>query len=324
MMERGIYFNLPEADYRKADGLSFSGMKNLMISPLKYWHEAINPNKVEKETSAKTYGKAYHKMILEPDSFLDNYALLPEDAPRKPTKAQINAKKPSPDTLVAIDFWNNWKLENEGKLVVVKDEYDTLCQARSMIENYPNIAKSLTNGYSEVSFFLDFEGVRIKGRLDYITPTETIDLKTFSNALGKNIDKVVRNSIVYGGYNLQWFVYSNLREELRKLVKKSQAQIFGDVSESFRKEFLENQAIYSCVFQESEAPFEVRKITLEKSYSQGATPNMYWVEAQRSFENALITYRENKEKYGLNPWIGEDYEQTLTDEEVPNIIYQNY
>jgi hypothetical protein len=324
-IKQGIYFNMPADEYRAAEGLSFSGMKALAVSPLKYWHDYINPEKTKEQSSAMIYGAAYHKMTLEPERFYDDYCVLPEDAPRKPSSAQINAKKPSEQTLLDIAWWDKWREQNAGKHILKAEDIAELEAAREMMKHYPEIASSLQGGYSEVSFFLDYQGVRLKGRLDYITPTETIDLKTFSNPQSKNINKCVRNAIVYGAYNLQWFVYSNLRESLRKLVASGQAGVFGDVNKDFLAQFLANEKpVYSCVMQENQKPYEMRKITLEKAIVEGATPNMYWQEAKNSFENAVEVYRENKAIYGDKPWIGDFTVQTLLDEEVPNIIYQNY
>ena len=50
-------------------------------------------------------------------------------------------------------------------------------------------ARAMTGGYSEVSiFWIDpGSGVRLKARLDYLKVKAIVDLKTFSNSLGKPV-----------------------------------------------------------------------------------------------------------------------------------------
>lgn len=324
-MKQGIYFNLPYQEYRDARGLSYSALKDLLISPLKYWDNHINPDKPEySDSDAKMFGRAYHKFILENDNFFDDFALYPEDAPKKPTKAQINAKKPSDAALESMAYWQNFNSANEGKDIIKQDSMDTLIKARDMLLNYPDITDSLKDGYAEVSFFIEYQGLMLKGRFDFISAKETIDLKTFSNSLYKNIDKVTRDGIVYNRYNLQWFMYNNLRVQAVKLLRQGKLHVEGDVSEQFLKDFAANdKPSYSLVFQESARPFEARKIELAKACSLGGTPNVYWQESKRTFEDIITKYKYNKEKFGKEPWVGDFYNQELQDEEVPNIIYQN-
>ena len=63
-------------------------------------------------------GTALHTLILEPDVFADTYVTTPADAPRRPTSAQLNAKKPSEATLNTNFYWLKWDAENEGKTLI--------------------------------------------------------------------------------------------------------------------------------------------------------------------------------------------------------------
>ena len=80
----GIYFNLPESVYRSIRALSYSGIKHLAVSPLRYWHNCINTDKAqEADTRAKRFGKATHCLALEPARFAQDYGveLAIEDYP---------------------------------------------------------------------------------------------------------------------------------------------------------------------------------------------------------------------------------------------------
>ena len=81
--------------YHGGPGVSKSHLDAIAgASPLHYWHKYINPNRERAEPSqALIMGSAIHSIVLEPDLFTGEYITVPEDAPKRATKAQINAKK---------------------------------------------------------------------------------------------------------------------------------------------------------------------------------------------------------------------------------------
>src|ERR1700733_838576 len=84
IVEPGIYFDMPEADYHAAEGLSCSGIKHLTVSKLNYWHMNLDPEREpEDDTGARRFGKAVHSLALEPERFRRTFALkpAPEDHP---------------------------------------------------------------------------------------------------------------------------------------------------------------------------------------------------------------------------------------------------
>lgn len=322
-MEQGIYFNLPYQQYRDALGLSYSGCKDLLVSKLYYWHNHINPDREPEDTAAQTIGKASHKFILEPDSFYEEFVVLPDDAPKKPTSAQVNAKKPSPQTTEDIAWWAEFNSKNEGKILLKKEQFADIEKAAKMLALYPGIKKYISGGYPEVSIFVLIGKVMHKCRIDYLS-LETLDYKTFSNSQQKDINRAIHNTILYNCYNLQYYFYSKLREIARARLSKGAIKTYGGASEEFIDMLTKTEnAPFSFIFQESCAPFEVRKITLEKALMEGATTNVYYSEARRLYERAHTRYAEGKEQFGLNPWVESNYESVLQDEDVPNIIYQS-
>lgn len=69
------------------------------------------------ETKSMEFGTLYDCLLLEPFQFSKRFAILPPDAPRKPSERQINAKKPSPATVEAIEWWKEWLANNPGEIV---------------------------------------------------------------------------------------------------------------------------------------------------------------------------------------------------------------
>ena len=75
---------------KQENHLSYSSISAFKKSPLdfiKYKFHKSEP------TPAMEFGSMVHKLLLEQNSFFDKYILIPENAPKKPTNVQINAKK---------------------------------------------------------------------------------------------------------------------------------------------------------------------------------------------------------------------------------------
>lgn len=324
--EEGIYFGLPEEEYHAAKALSCSGMKKLLVSELQGWNYLVNPYKEEDaDSNAREYGKAAHRYILEPETFNDAYFSVPDDAPTKPTSRQINAKKPSPDSIYAIRYWQTLMFENKGKRIIKKEWLEDFKAAHEMLQYYPEIKDTFKGGYPEVSIFLKQNDIMFKCRIDYLTPFGVEDLKTFSNSRDKTIDEAIKSSIIYEKYNLQYYIYSNLLKEAKKRLRAGKLKIFGEVKEQFLHDLADHKEInFNLVFQESSAPYETRKIGLIKSFAEGSTPNVYWSNAENMFKKAVERYSDGFRKYGNKPWIGDTTSYILSDEEIPNIIYQQF
>jgi len=176
----GLFENMPFDDYLKVDALSATGLKQLARSP---WHYR---NRVDIDpTPAMLRGTLAHCAVLEPEAMAQRYVVLPEDAPRKPTRAQWEAKKPSAESLAAMDWWRQFKDESAGRDLVSFADY-ALCQAQlAAIAAQPELAELLRAGRGEVSIFWIDEatGIYCKARPDWL-PTANgqsirpLDLKT--------------------------------------------------------------------------------------------------------------------------------------------------
>lgn len=68
-------------------------------------------------SKAKEFGTLFDCLLLTPKQWPKRFAVLPADAPKKPTKSQLNAAKPSPKTVEDIKWWENWTRLNPGQIV---------------------------------------------------------------------------------------------------------------------------------------------------------------------------------------------------------------
>lgn len=176
----GVVLDMPLETYLGIDALSASGLKLLARSP---WHYA---NRIETDpTPAMLRGTLGHCAILEPDAMAARYVVVPEDAPRRPSRAQLEAKKPSPDSVAAMDWWASFQADNAQRKIVSIADY-ALCQAQlAAVARSPELSALLRQGSGEVSvFWIDkATGVYCKARPDWLPPANgnrvtPLDLKT--------------------------------------------------------------------------------------------------------------------------------------------------
>lgn len=183
--EPGVFFNMPETEYfqPRPEVASASGLRPLIQkTPAHYHYASTHPSE---PTPAMVLGSAYHCAVLEPDLFEDRYVVVPEDAPRKPSKTQREAKKPSAETIDAIAFWDEF--EATGKIILSAADHDRLRFMGEAVHKHPEASGLLTvPGYNEVTMtYVDREtGVQCKLRTDRWVPAEDIlvDLKTTVDA----------------------------------------------------------------------------------------------------------------------------------------------
>jgi exodeoxyribonuclease VIII len=230
----GLYVDEPEEVYHQTrlGVVSCSGLKALLRSPAHYraWAEA---DQAGPTTDAKTFGKALHCAILEPEKFARVYAVLPADAPRRPSITQRNAKNPSDDTLIAIQWWDRW--ERAGKIALGPDTMQRIRGMQESVLSHPWASLMLKGGASEVvARWIDPEtGRECKLRADYFRDGGhpiAFDLKACVDASFKGFGRAVQNY----DYHLQDAHYSKGFE------------VIGKRLEEFVFIAIENEAPFVC------------------------------------------------------------------------------
>jgi exodeoxyribonuclease VIII len=177
----GLVFDMPFADYLAVDAFSNSDMTLLARSA---WHWK---NRVPvKQTRAMLCGSLAHCAQLEPNALSERYVFVPENAPRKPTDAQWNAKQSNESSMAAKEWWSEF-LDNIGERETVTAEEFAITRLQlAAIAAEPTLAELLSRGYSECSiFWVDKEtGVYCKARPDHVHPVgntrrvKLLDLKS--------------------------------------------------------------------------------------------------------------------------------------------------
>lgn len=184
-----IIHDLPADQYhvKKLGELSSSGIKQLLRTPAHY--KAWVESDTDKQTPALLFGRALHCALLEPDVFAKTYTTEapPESAPRRPSISQRNAAKPSPATLDAIAFWDQWDADHAGLESISAENLEKISAMVASVQATPLAMRAISGGKSEVTAtWLDEEtGLPCKARADYFVNGKfpyVLDVKTCEDA----------------------------------------------------------------------------------------------------------------------------------------------
>ena len=174
--------------YHAAPGISKSHLDVIARkSPKHYWQKYLNPEReVEPKSRVFLFGQAAHTAILEPNAMEDRVVVgLPHDR-----RSAVNKQA-----------WAEFELENAGRIILTRDEMDSVLRIVENVWAEPEIAGLLTGGIAEQSFFAqmdvpDSEGgllldretgeviqALVKCQPDYRRPgSHIIDLKSTEDA----------------------------------------------------------------------------------------------------------------------------------------------
>ena len=126
---------MSNAEYRKREGISASDLKRMMKSMATWKYEKDHPD--ETDSPAFKFGRAFHKLMLEPDDFDNEWIVAPKfDRRTKEGKEAAAA----------------FEKQAEGKEVIDEETYTTLLEMQKALYETPFV-KLLIKGDHEKSFF---------------------------------------------------------------------------------------------------------------------------------------------------------------------------
>jgi exodeoxyribonuclease VIII len=116
---------LPREQYDAIKAWNCSLLKlALDRTPAHAYAAYLDPNRPERESNAAfDIGSMLHDAILEPEGMGRLFCCVPDDAPRKPTSAQLNAKKPSDAAIEAIQWWDAFVAANADRTILSAKDY---------------------------------------------------------------------------------------------------------------------------------------------------------------------------------------------------------
>ena len=182
---------ISETEYRANPAISRSELWRMSESPEKFRYFKDFP---QEPTDALLFGQAFHKLLLEPDTFYDEFDFEPEVDKR---------------TKVGKELYAEWAERANGKTIVPRSMMkDIGCMVES-VSNEP-FAQKLTNGLHEVSFFWtdEFTGEDCKCRVDNLyVGKKGLVIVDFKSCTDARYDSFSRDFFKYG-YHLQAGMYT--------------------------------------------------------------------------------------------------------------------
>ncbi|RYF09760.1 MAG: hypothetical protein EOO77_23050, partial [Oxalobacteraceae bacterium] len=174
------YYDVSFEDYKAIEAANKSGLDLIDRSPKHY--QTAKQSGENKATPARRMGSAIHAAVLEPLEFSNRYIVLEDGAPRRPTPAQISAKKPSPETIIACQYWDEFNARAEGKEVITAEDHKTCFAIADRLGRKPQANEFFLSGQPEVTLVWRKDGVLCKARADWVTEGAIVDLKSTENA----------------------------------------------------------------------------------------------------------------------------------------------
>lgn len=137
-------------------------------------------------TRAMDHGTLVDALWTTPAEFNNQFMILPEDAPARPTEAMLGAKNPSPSSVERQMWWARFDKEAANKQIVSHADYQNALQAFRMLQQHPIASEMIESSLTQVALLGEnpwLPGTQAKCLFDLL-PTEgrfsdsIIDLKT--------------------------------------------------------------------------------------------------------------------------------------------------
>jgi len=202
-----------EEYHSNKDFIGSTSLKKYKKSPLHFKEETI------KETPAMQFGTMYHTFILEPEIFEKEYYVFDDSQICEELKSgaffdekgkQIFAKSPRANKI--YKEWHDQQMTIAGQRITVsKEEYDQIQAMKRRLFSHFYAKYLLTGGVSELSYYTEIEGVKVKIRPDHMIEKKRIcvDLKTCIDA---SYDKFIKHSADML-YHINAALYSDVLEK---------------------------------------------------------------------------------------------------------------
>lgn len=206
-------------EYREHEGISRSELNILLAqSPM---HMKYAQEHKSEETLALLEGKAAHKLILEPDTFFEEFAVAPKCDRRT---------KEGKETYAAF------LEESQGKDVLTDESMTKITEMSNAIRQHETAMKFLTGKHEQSFFWTDTQtGEKCKVRPDCLAEVDGIKYIVDYKTTDSCADRAFEYSVRKYGYKFQTGMY---REG-----------VFQNTFEDYK---------FAFVAQEKKAPYAVR------------------------------------------------------------------
>ena len=260
--QSGIIRDEPVETYHANEAcISHSRLKVYADRPLRYKARFIDQTEPAPRSAAMDFGNVAHSLILEPDTYLDRYAIYPpapdgmllnmDGSPKRTSKEYKQWK---------TDVLDGWEKMHEGKRFVNAEDDRKARDMRDSVMSHAAASRLLRDGISEVTFRSEqlANGLRLQCRTDYWSPdgkyvsdgeSYAVDLKTVDDL----------DSIEHTAAKLLYYRQAGFYRRVASLA----GLVMPDMQTPFHR--------FYFIFVEKNAPHECAVVELQDSaIAQGA------------------------------------------------------
>jgi hypothetical protein len=306
----GIHFGLDEDAYHRDPGLGSTDLRRLAKNPQNYWFKSwMNPLRSDNDddsTESKDVGDALHKFVLEGRAALDRLYVC------GPLQAGMTTAQKQASTRAA-------KAEHPDKTVIKWEKFARILIAGAMISKNPYLAPVFNGGHSEVSFFWERDGVRLKARFDYLKCSRRTlgmlagngDLKSVANQYEKDFKAACYDAIATYRYDAQAALYLEGLTKVPAAIDRG--AVFGEKpDEEWLQRFLDPNLRFGwqwIFYQMTGAPI---------THSMVLSPQNPLIEDGMIWINQGIDrYRQCMKDFGTDMWLLLEQPREATRESMP-------
>jgi hypothetical protein len=171
-----------QSEYKDLPGLNWSSLKHMARSPLHYRHRTLHP---EPRTSALDVGVASHLAVFEPEKLGARFASYAGKRDAR-TKA-----------------YQTWVDENPGVTALRPAEYQTAVAIGAAVRAHPVAAYMLKDGEPEARLEWTVDGIKAKGRVDFLRSDRIVDLKTTTSIAEREVGNACARYLYH--VQLAWY-----------------------------------------------------------------------------------------------------------------------
>lgn len=263
-MRKGIYFGLSEAEYFDYPALSSTGLRQLLNSPVEFWINEIAEDR--KQTPSMLEGKLFHKLVLDPASFGDDFVIAPD----------VNKN---------TNVYKAWKAD-QTRQIINNDDFQKVSVFAECMRADGQLGWLFKGGAPEVSIFWQYRGHQMKSRIDYLTINRIIDLKTMGEEIGKDVDYTCARYFFKNRVYLQLVLYQMAVKYAFENFKDS--DIFGNAEQKkLWSQIVENgEPNLICAFMNRKMP-----ICRIKAFTEKACETLFRL-AHREIDKAIDIFEQ--------------------------------
>lgn len=204
----GVRSRVPWEEYSALPGVSISRLKELARSPMHYLYRLEHP----KQSKAMSLGTAAHTATLEPERFIEQFAIWGER-----TKSGNLRPRNGKD-------WEAFEFAHSDKTIITADERDDAVAIAAAVRSNPVAMHYLASGDPEVTMqWASADGMQFRSRADWLTtvaPYNKPDSQPVPHVVGLKTARDCRHFIFSTaaaklGYHMQWGFYFDAWKALK-------------------------------------------------------------------------------------------------------------